>query len=154
VYLSGDDLDLPPDSAAVEALRRLQHDDVVTLEAQFHRAFYEALAGFARNGLHAIGEVLFKSAQSYAEFQQATQRVPTLVVHCTCDLATAVERERQRADRTSGVAELTATQEWVPSLCDLTIDTTQVETESAAARINRRLEAWEDGGFKRTGGSH
>jgi len=139
VFLSGDDLDLPADSEAAKVLQRLPQEVVGPMEAQFHDGYFGALASFAASGLHAIGECLFKSPDSYSAFERAVVGVPHLVVHLRCALATRVQRERARDDRPPGVAELTTHQEWVPPKPDLIIDTNSVTTKAAAKLIVSRL---------------
>lgn len=139
VFLSGDDLDLPRDAAAIDTLRRLPPEAIAPMEAQFHLGYFGALASFAANGLHAIGEVLFKSAESYDAFRHCVVEVPSIVVHCRCELPIRLKRERHRGNREVGIAELTTEQEWHPPDPDLVIDTGKTGVEEAAALIVARL---------------
>lgn len=139
VFLSGDDLDLPPESEAVKTLRGLPSEAVAPMEAQFHFGYFGALASFAVHGLHAIGEVLFKNPDTYAAFERAVDGVPSLVVHLRCGLPIRLAREFSRGDRAGGIAELTTRQEWVPPAPDLVIDTAEVDVRAAADLVLAKL---------------
>jgi chloramphenicol 3-O-phosphotransferase len=140
IFLDGDDLDLPEDSAAVAHLRQLPLHDVAPMEAQFHVGYFEALAAFANAGLHAIGEVLLKDAATYERLRAATAEVPSLTVVVRCDLDTRRRREQQRGDRQHGTVDWTTDLEWTPPDPDLTLDTQTLTPEQAADEIVRRLE--------------
>ena len=139
IFLEGDALDLPPDSRAVQALRQLPPEQVAVLEAQFHLGYYGALASFARQGLHAIGEVLCKSEAGYLAILESTAGLPLLVARVSCDLVVRQEREASRTDRAPGTAAITASQEWVPPSVDVDIDTGTVGAAEAAELIAHRL---------------
>ena len=139
VFLNGDELDLPSESLAVTTLRALPARLVVPMEEKFHLGYFGALVAFASNGLHAIGEVLFKSPESFATFTRSVASVPSLVVHVTCDLEIRRAREVERGDRAPGTTDLTAGQEWTPDRFDLTIDTSHTEPMAAATAIAARL---------------
>jgi chloramphenicol 3-O phosphotransferase len=140
VFLAGDDLDLPDDSEARRTLLLVPSERVALLEAAFLRGYFGALASFAANGVHAIGEVLFKNESQFRWFQEQTGSVPTRVVHLRCADETRTARERQRSDRPPGIAELTGTQEWIPPQVDLAIDTTTADPQEAAALIASQLQ--------------
>ena len=139
IFLNGDDIDLPEDSEAVRTLRALPADRIAPMEAQFHAGYFSALASFATNGLHAIGEVLFKDRASYEAFRMATAEVPTLVVHVRCDRQVRLARESARGDRRAGTADVTGGQEWVPPDADVRLDTTAMSATDAAAIIAESL---------------
>lgn len=141
VVLVGDDFDIPQSSKAMKVLQKLPPAVVAGLEDQFHSGLYGAIAGFARAGLHAVGEVVFKSATHWELFEAATVDLPNLVVHVRCELDACRAREAARGDRAPGLAEITASQEWVPPSADLVIDTTDLDPSSAARLVVTRVEA-------------
>lgn len=139
VVLDGDRFDLPPESEAVRLLRSLPPDIAAQTEERFHRGYFGALASFAGSGLHAIGEVLFKSEQMFRAFEAATAGVPLLVVAVRCDDAVRALREQGRDDGRTGAAILTGAQEWAPPHPDLVVDTTHLTVAQAAEAIALRL---------------
>ena len=140
VVLVGDDFDIPPSSKSMKALQQLPPQEIVGLEDQFQSGHYGAIAGFARAGLHSVGEVVLKSATQLDLFEAATADLPRLVVRVRCELDVCRARETARDDRTPGLAEITASMEWVPPSPDLVIDTTDLDPRSAALLVVSRLE--------------
>lgn len=140
VVLVGDDFDIPPSSKAMKVLQELPPAEIAGLEDQFHSGLYGAIAGFARAGLHSVGEVVFKSPTHLDLFEAATENLPRLVVRVRCELDVRRAREAARADRAPGLAEVTASQEWVPPSADLVIDTSDLDARSAALMVVNRVE--------------
>ena len=139
IFLPGDEVDLLPDSAAVAWLSSLPRPEVEQLEVTAFDAYYAALASFARRGIYAIGEVMFRAPEHLQQFQRATEDVGRLLVHLAAPEAVRVERERSRVDGRPGLAEATGREEWVPLQSDLDIDLHRVSTLEASTRILDRL---------------
>ena len=139
VFLPGDEVDLLPDSAAVAWLSSLPRSEVALLEATAFDAYYAALASFARHGIYAIGEVMFRAAGHLEQFQRATKDVGRLLIHLSAPEAVRVDRERSRTDGRPGLAEATGREEWVPDQTDLEIDSRRMTTLEATTRVLDRL---------------
>jgi chloramphenicol 3-O phosphotransferase len=135
VFLDGDEMDLPHDSAARNWLRTLEMQEVGALEDQFFGGFYAALAALARADLIAVGEVVLKKPFHLESFTAATSDVPSHVVRVTCPERIRLDRELVRGDRPIGTANETARLEWVPPHLALTVDTAELAPVEAAELI-------------------
>ena len=106
--------------------------DLADLEHRLFASYVDALAGYARRGLLAIGETIIMNAVDWSAVQDAQRATPIVIVRLVCSLPVLVRREQLRGTTHRGTAVDTYAREFDGADYDLTIDT-EIEAPDAAA---------------------
>ena len=118
-------------------------DGRVTVGPEFRRleaAWIEGIAAMARAGARIIvDEVFLGGAVSQQRWKHALGLLPVLWVGVRCESAVAVDREKGRGDRVTGMAASQADVVHQGVVYDLQVDTTHAEALECARLIAARV---------------
>lgn len=109
--------------------------DSADLERRLFTSYVDALVGYARRGLLAIGETIIMNDVDWSAVQDARRATPIVVVRLVCPLPVLVQREQLRATTHPGTAVDTFAREFDGADYDLTIDTGSESPDEAAAAV-------------------
>jgi chloramphenicol 3-O phosphotransferase len=100
------------------------------------QAWYEGLAAIVRAGTGVIvDEVFLQGGASQARLERALQGLSVLWVGVRCDPIVAEKRERQRSDRTIGMARKQAATVHQGVHYDIVVDTSHLTPDQCALEI-------------------
>ena len=106
--------------------------DVADLEHRLLASYVDALVGYARRGLIAIGETIIMNDVDWSAVQDAQRATPIVTVRLVCSLPVLVQREQLRGTTHPGTAVDPFARELAGAGYDLTIDT-EIEAPDAPA---------------------
>ena len=109
--------------------------DVADLEHRLFASYVDALVGYARRGLLAIGETIIMNDVDWSAVQDAQCATPIVIVRLVCSLPVLVQREQLRGTTHPGTAVHTVAREFDVADYDLTIDTESEAPDAAAAAV-------------------
>ena len=115
------------------------HGGAIEIDPEFfpaQSAWYAGLAAIARAGVGLIiDEVFLNGGQSQDELRKALLGLRVIWVGVQCEADVAEARERDREDRTSGLARDQANRVHVGATYDLSVDTSKTTTDQCADDI-------------------
>jgi chloramphenicol 3-O phosphotransferase len=140
----------PGDTTTAGSLEITPDGSVVVGDAfrSAESAWYEGLAAIAGAGAGVIiDEVFLNGGDSQSRLRRALEGLPVLWVGVQCQPAVAEARERQRGDRTIGMARTQADRVHRGVRYDLVVDTTDTTPDGCAIAIVARTtgHGWESG---------
>ena len=134
---------LPEKMLSADSGIQFEADGAVTVGADFRTletAWMAGIAATARAGANVIVDDVFLSgAASQHRWEQALGDLDVLWVGVHCDAAVAAYRERQRGDRTAGMAAQQADIVHKGVCYDLDVDTTDTDPADCARTIADRI---------------
>jgi chloramphenicol 3-O phosphotransferase len=129
---AGGTMDFRPDGSVVV------HEKFRSAEA----AWYQGLAAMARAGTGVIvDEVFLEGGRSQARLAEALRGLSVLWVGVKCDAEVAEGRERQRGDRTHGMARDQSERVHADVTYDVVVDTTSTTASECAEAIATKVVA-------------
>jgi len=132
-------LSFGPNDTSAGGTMTFVHGGAIEIDPEFfpaQSAWYAGLAAIARAGVGLIiDEVFLNGGQSQDELRKALLGLRVIWVGVQCEADVAEARERDREDRTSGLARDQANRVHVGATYDLSVDTSKTTTDQCADDI-------------------
>jgi chloramphenicol 3-O phosphotransferase len=116
-----------------------ERSDFMTVGSALYTGFARSAAAMVAVGNSLIIDTVAWDPGSMARFERALRGVDVLSVGVHCDIDVLEERERQRGDRSSGLARTQFPKVHVEALYDVEVDTSTNSSDECADTIVR---AW------------
>lgn len=129
----------------MRALVPVPEADIDAMLARTRAGFHRAVAGMAAAGNDIVVDHLFSEPWRLDDCLTLFEPFDVVFVGLHCSAAELTRRELARGDRTPGQAAGQIDVVHVHGLYDLELDTTVLDAEAAAARINTFLRSRHDG---------
>lgn len=104
--------------------------------------YHRMLAGMASVGNDVVGDHVLNEPWRITDLLRVLDGIPTVLVHVTASLEELERREQARGDRVVGTARAQAEIVFAHGDCDMWVDTTELTSEAAAARVAALVDSW------------
>jgi len=116
-----------------------ERPDFMTIGSALYDGFARSAAAMVGAGNHLIIDTVAWTPGSMSTFERALRGIEVLAVGVHCDIDVLEERERQRGDRSSGLARMQFPKAHVEALYDVEVDTSTRTLEDCVETI---VQAW------------
>lgn len=116
-----------------------QRLDFLAIGSALYDGFARSAAAMVAAGNHLIVDTVACHPGSMAAFERAFKGVGVLAVGVQCDIDVLEERERQRGNRSAGLARTQSPKVHLEALYDVEVDTSTTTPDECAAII---VAAW------------